>query len=377
MPKRPNIVLILTDQQRFDSLASNGNAICHTPATDRLAREGMSFQHAFTPTALCSPARASLLTGLYPHNHTMADLTNTRIPSVTDLPEDVPSLGTLLSQAGYRTSYVGKWHCGRSKGPLDWGFDDYEPGEGWHEWWPEGIKLEDESAIRLGYDRSKPMAARVPRPIEEYPEVGRTDKALGLLEQYAAQDSPFCMQLNYFGPHYPPEPYHSMYEAAQIVPWENFRDRPSTPHYGYRWLRQRWCAPDDDWSHYAQILASYYGQITLLEHEIERVLNTLDRLALASNTLVIFAADHGEMGGSHGLLQKGAVGYDELYRVPLIARWPDAIEAGSTCDAMVNLADLMPHRIRAGDPGGAVAPIPKSTVTSSVSPSTTRRTRGM
>ena len=177
MPKRPNIVLILTDQQRFDSLASNGNAICHTPATDRLAREGMSFQHAFTPTALCSPARASLLTGLYPHNHTMADLTNTRIPSVTDLPEDVPSLGTLLSQAGYRTSYVGKWHCGRSKGPLDWGFDDYEPGEGWHEWWPEGIKLEDESAIRLGYDRSKPMAARVPRPIEEYPEVGRTDKS--------------------------------------------------------------------------------------------------------------------------------------------------------------------------------------------------------
>ena len=119
----------------------------------------MSFQHAFTPTALCSPARASLLTGLYPHNHTMADLTNTRIPSVTDLPEDVPSFGTLLSQAGYRTSYVGKWHCGRSKGPLDWGFDDYEPGEGWHEWWPEGIKLEDESAIRLGYDRSKPMAA--------------------------------------------------------------------------------------------------------------------------------------------------------------------------------------------------------------------------
>ena len=108
MPKRPDIVLILTDQQRFDSLASNGNAICHTPATDRLAREGMSFQHAFTPTALCSPARASLLTGLYPHNHTMADLTNTRIPSVTDLPEDVPSLGTLLSQAGYRTMLRGE-----------------------------------------------------------------------------------------------------------------------------------------------------------------------------------------------------------------------------------------------------------------------------
>ena len=142
--------------------------------------------------------------------------------------------------------------------------------------------------------------------------------------------------MNYFGPHYPhylPEPYHSMYESAAIPPWGNFQDRPQTPHYGYRWLRQRWCAPSDDWAHYARILAAYYGQITLLEHQIERVLQSLDRLGLTSSTLVIFTSDHGEMGGGHGLLQKGAVPYDELYRIPLIARWPGVIDAGRTCDA--------------------------------------------
>jgi arylsulfatase A-like enzyme len=195
------------------------------------------------------------------------------------------------------------------------------------------------------------MAARVPRPLAEYPELGRTDAAIAMLEEYAAGDAPFCLQLNYFGPHYPhylPEPYHSMYDPAQIPPWGNFEARPSVPHHGYRWLRERWSAPTDQWSHYAEIMAAYYGQVTLLEHEIARVLEALDRLELTESTLVIFASDHGDMGGGNGLLQKGAVAYDELYRVPLVARWPGKIEAGTRCDQMVNLFDLMPTMLEVG-----------------------------
>ncbi len=311
----------------------------------------MTFSRAFTPTSLCSPARASLLTGLMSHQHTMTNLTNVRIPSVTDLPGHVLSFARLLREAGYRTGYVGKWHSGVEKTPPHWGFEDYLPGEGWHEWWPEGVELEDPSAVRLGYDHSKPMAARVPRPLAEYPDCGRTDAAIGLLERYAADGAPFCCQLNYFGPHYPhylPEPYHSIYDPRQIPQWENFDSRPTTPHAGYRWLRQRWGAPSDDWSHYARIVAAQYGQVTLLEHEIQRVLNALDRLGLAESTMVIFTADHGELAGAHGLLQKGAVAYDELYHLPLIARWPGTIEAGSACDEMVSLIDLMPTMLEVG-----------------------------
>ena len=351
MTARTNILFILTDQQRFDTLGANGNRICQTPSTDFLAREGMNFTHAFTATSLCSPARACLLTGLYSHNHTMTNLTNTRIPGVEDLPDHLTTHAMLLGDAGYRMGYAGKWHTGKTKSPLDWGFDDYRPGDGWHEWHPEGTRLENESVIRLGYDQDKPMAARVPRPLAEYPELGRTDAAIAMLEEYAAGDAPFCLQLNYFGPHYPhylPEPYHSMYDPAQIPPWGNFEARPSVPHHGYRWLRERWCAPTDQWSHYAEIMAAYYGQVTLLEHEIARVLKALDRLELTESTLVIFASDHGDMGGGNGLLQKGAVAYDELYRVPLVARWPGRIEAGTRCDQMVNLFDLMPTMLEVG-----------------------------
>ena len=89
---RPNILFILTDQQRFDTLGANGNEICRTPSTDRLALEGMNFTHAFTPTSLCSPARASLLTGLYSHNHTMINLTNAPVSGVSDLPDHLDDL---------------------------------------------------------------------------------------------------------------------------------------------------------------------------------------------------------------------------------------------------------------------------------------------
>ena len=351
MTARPNILFILTDQQRFDTLGANGNRICQTPSTDFLAREGMNFTHAFTATSLCSPARACLLTGLYSHNHTMTNLTNTRIPGVEDLPDHLTTHAKLLGAAGYRMGSAGKWHTGKTKSPLDWGFDDYRPGDGWHEWHPEGTRLENESVIRLGYDQDRPMAARVPRPLAEYPELGRTDAAIAMLEEYAGGDAPFCLQLNYFGPHYPhylPEPYHSMYDPAQIPPWGNFEARPSVPHHGYRWLRERWCAPTDQWSHYAEIMAAYYGQVTLLEHEIARVLKALDRLELTESTLVIFASDHGDMGGGNGLLQKGAVAYDELYRVPLVARWPGRIEAGTRCEQRVNLCDLMPTMLEVG-----------------------------
>jgi|TARA_B100001964_G_C14175718_1_gene573727 arylsulfatase A-like enzyme len=194
------------------------------------------------------------------------------------------------------------------------------------------------------------MAARVACPLEEYPELGRTDAAIDFLERQVASEGSFFLQLNYFGPHYPhylPEPYHSMYDPLDIPACPNFKARSTTPHYGDRWLRQRWSPDTDEWAPYAEIVAAQYGQVTLLEHEIQRVLDALDRLQLADGTLVIFASDHGELAGAHGLMQKGAVAYDELYRVPLIARWPGVIDPGSSCDSMVNLFDLMPTILEA------------------------------
>jgi arylsulfatase A-like enzyme len=337
---RPNILFICTDQQRYDSLGVNGNPVCQTPNLDRLAAAGMNFTRAFTVSSLCSPARASLLTGLYPHNHGMTDNCNARQVSTRELS---PALITFPQLLKYRTGYVGKWHVGQKRTPLDWGFDDYIPGEGWHEWWPEGVQLEKESAMRLPYAPEKPMAARVPLPLEAYPEYQRASAAIALLEGYARQCAPFLLCLDFFAPHYPhylPEPYASMYDPAALPRWVNFADALPEVHEGTRWLKQRWGV--SDWETCAEIVAAYYGHVTCLDHQIGRVLEALDRMGLARDTLVVFTSDHGDLTGAHGILQKGAVGYDELYRIPLIARWPGVVEMGVECDGLVELSDLMP-----------------------------------
>lgn len=348
MESRCHILFIGTDQLRFDALGANGNPVCQTPNLDRLAAAGMNFTGAFTVSSLCSPARASLLTGLYPHNHGMTDNCNAREVRMRELPLELPAFPRLLQTAGYRTGYVGKWHVGQERTPLDWGFDDYLPGEGWHEWWPEGVRLEKESAMRLPYAPEKPMAARVPLPLEEYPEYQRASAAVELMEHYGREDAPFLLRLDFFGPHYPhylPEPYASLYDPATMRPWGNFDDPLEDVHEGARWLTQRWGV--SDWETCAEIVAAYYGHITCIDHQIGRVLDALERLGLAEDTLVVFTSDHGDLTGAHGILQKGAVGYDELYRIPLIVRWPGVVEAGAVCEELVELVDLMPTVVAA------------------------------
>ena len=365
MPKRPNILLICTDQQRFDTLGVNGNTICRTEYIDRLAAEGVNFTHAFTVSSLCSPARASLMTGLYPHRHGVIDNTNARDVSQRELREDAVTFSHLLRESGYRTGYVGKWHVGKDNTPLDWGFDDFIAGAGWHEWFPEGVALENESEIRLAYAPEKPMAARVPLPLAEYPEYCRTDDAIELLGRYARDEAPFFMRLDFFGPHYPhylPDPYATMYEGTEIPPWPNAKAIPEVAHAGEQWLRHRWRAPDD-WQACAQLIAYYYGHVTFIDHQVGRVLDAADHLGLAEDTLVIFVSDHGDMTGAHGMLQKGAVSYDELYRIPLVMRWPGKIQAGSTSREMVRLLDLMPTFLEA-----AGTPVPENLDASSLVP---------
>lgn len=120
MPNTPNVLLVVTDQERADMTAPDGPAV-DTPAADRLAREGMRCERAYTPTAICSPARVSILTGLYPHNHVV--LSNPSRPAIdTSLQADHPTIGEQAQAAGYATSYVGKWHVEGSS-PADGGFE--------------------------------------------------------------------------------------------------------------------------------------------------------------------------------------------------------------------------------------------------------------
>ena len=142
--KKPNILFIMTDQWRFDSIGVNGSKICKTPNIDNLAKGGVNFTNAFTTTSLCSPARAALMTGLYPHNTGILNNTHERDAVHNELPEDTVTFAHKLTESGYNTDYIGKWHVGIKHFPKEWGFSGQEGCEDNREaWWEHRKKFTD------------------------------------------------------------------------------------------------------------------------------------------------------------------------------------------------------------------------------------------
>lgn len=348
--RRPKILMVISDQERADALGCYGNSICQTPILDRFAAEGVQFDACFAPSPICSPCRASLLTGLYPHGHGV--LNNTHEPDAIrrELPSDIPTYSELLRDNGYRLGYVGKWHLGRG-GPQSRGFHDV-------------VSLHDDIVASIGEDKMvdtepellEPVYARYPRGRlliagidprpEDQTETRRdTDATIGLLERYASLDAPFFLRVDFEGPHHPympPERFAAMYDPRSIPPWPNFdEDLRGKPAAQARLLEQRGVA-GWSWSDWQPVVSRYYGFVTFIDSEIGRILEALDRLHLDEDTVVIHTADHGDMTGSHGgQFNKGPLMYDEVCRVPLIVRNRRRAVTG-ICLAPIGSLALMP-----------------------------------
>lgn len=227
MEQRPNILLIVTDQQRRDTIGAYGSTLCKTPHVDRLAPEGVVFDHAFTPCGLCSPVRSSLFTGVYPHTH--QTLTNIELHPVRNQitpGDDVLARGLL--GAGYQLGYVGKWHVNRDLSPLDFGFHRY-------------VSLGDYTAHRkrrTGQDLHRevhnylyPTSAADTVTPEESRQAFLADKTIEMIEDFTGgsngSNRPFFVRMDFHGPHPPmvvPEPYASTYPPEVIPPFANFSD---------------------------------------------------------------------------------------------------------------------------------------------------------
>jgi len=333
---RPNILWIGVDQMRADTPSCNGNPICKTPHIDRLAAEGVNFSRAYTNCCLCSPARASMLTGRYAFKHGMGTNCDLYHSLARELPHPEMLLHHRLIQMGYRCGFVGKWHVGTEKSAVDYGFEGMDlPGYGDIKKYPGFQAYLKKAGLTYGavkdpiYGNPKDktlLAGKWNGPLESNPTYYVTEFAIDMLNRFAASGQPFFINCQFWAPHPPHLPagrYIGMYDRALIQPWINFRDDyTGKPASVKRFRRDFYQALPTDWTGWREIVGLYYDYTTMVDDQIGRLLQRLEELGLKDNTIVIFESDHGDMTGSHGgLFDKGFM-YEEAFRIPMIISWP-------------------------------------------------------
>lgn len=339
----PNIVMFLTDQLRRDALGCYGNEICQTPYLDQLAEEGIRFDQAYTTSPVCSPARASLMTGLYPHNHGV--MINTHIgPAWTrGLSTEVPTFSSLLKDVGYDLDYAGKWHVHQDLGPEEFGFDRHVLNRGSNEVVPG-------SEITVEFPgRQMNVAGTSVLPKEQNRTWTVTDQGIAMMRERAGGDRPFFLRIDATAPHFAnivPEPYASMYEPETILPWPNFDESFEGKPAAHLRKHQEWHLEDKAWDWWREVVAKYYGDVSLIDTCVGRVLEAIRECGIEEDTIFIFSTDHGDATGSHKHFEKSGTMYDEVFRIPLLVRMPGG-ERGAVSQ-FVRLMDLMPTFVEWG-----------------------------
>ena len=337
----PNILFINVDQQRYDCLGFTGNPIVKTPNIDALSKSGMSFSKAFTPIPLCCPARQTLLSGVMPSVH--GGLWNFDCGSLNPLGLD-PKRNIWVNQlktAGYKTAYIGKWHVHKELAPTSFGFDSYKRFDGVpHE------AIEIKHHFNEKQDGFWGVGAYDTRPLEKTHTHQLAAEAVRTLENFSATKSPWHIRLDFPEPHLPclpADPFASMYPPETIPEWENFKENFNNKPFIQKQQLKNWNIENWTWKEWAVYMAGYYGMISQYDDAIGQVIKKVEQLGLTENTLIIYSSDHGDAAGSHRMMDKHYVMYDEEIHVPLILRWDGKIKSETVCmDFTSHYLDLGP-----------------------------------
>lgn len=395
MGNRPNILFIHTDEQRADTLGCYGNDVVETSHIDELANDGVTFNEGHCTHPLCSPSRGSLVTGRYPSVHGVWR-------NGLGLPAEETTIAEVLRDEGYRTGLIGKGHFQPWHGDPDL-FEESvstamvdDPADVW-EFWREfngphygfehvqmtyqhghrelwgghyGLWIQEEHPEAI--DSFPQEAALEPTdpayntwksavPAELHSSTWVADRTINFIEA-KDDDRPFYGWIGFPDPHFPynpPNPYCYKYDLDDIelpvdsegMVWEQ-QDIPRyiTYHleekYGVDWREM----PEDK---QREIIAHYYAMVDLVDDQVGRILEALERNGIADETIVVFTSDHGDWLGDHGLFQKGIPHTRGLTRIPWVVRWPGVSEPGRRVDAPASHVDLMPTLL---DAAGADIP---------------------
>jgi arylsulfatase A-like enzyme len=337
----PNLLFLMTDQQRADTIEPH--TACQTPHLDALAARGVQFDRCYAPNPICSPTRASLMTGLLPHSHGMVDVTHAVDPTRASLKPNLPFWSRTLQQAGYHTGYFGKWHIERSNRLEDFGFAEYDVAR-YHQL--KGLvekreNLLQHAVVRQPGYRDFLLYGVTPESAEVTPEYRLYSDGIDFVRRAAQNpDQPWALFLSSEAPHDPylaPQEYYARYNPADIPPPPSFTDALADRPAIYRRIQRVW--EQLEWPQFAEATACYYAFCSLVDDQIGRILAVLDELGQTENTIIVFCSDHGDYMGAHRLMLKGIPAFEEAYRVPLIMAGP-GLPAGQRIGQIVSLLDV-------------------------------------
>jgi len=361
--KFKNILFLMVDQMRADCLGCAGHPVVKTPNLDGLAAKGVRFSRAYAQHPQCAPSRASLFTGRYPH-------ANGSISNHTPMGDTETTLGELFLRAGYRSIAIGKTHLFPKK--IASSFSETLLTEGqqsdaadpevlhpdYKKWIRENGYWETLKAVYAGHSseayRSSFQAVPNPLPVEAYMDGWVGDRAVEMIDTLVPEE-PFFLFVSFPGPHNPfdvPEPYASLYDPGNIPLPESFGEDlsvkpPQHQEYKVRGRRNIGANYEKlDEESLQRVMAQYYGNISLIDDQIGKIIDALTRRGLDENTLILFTSDHGELLGDHGLLLKSTDAYPMLYdvslRVPLVIKIPELPSPDRGMNSMVELIDIAP-----------------------------------
>jgi arylsulfatase A-like enzyme len=331
-PARKNLVIIQTDEHHFGTLGCYGGTIVETKNIDWIARNGALCQRFYATTPVCSPSRASLMSGLYPQ----------KTPVVTNnipLSDSIVTFAELLRRQGYQTGYAGKWHLDGNGKPQwapkrQFGFTDnrfmFNRGH-WKKF------LDTTMGPRIGSRNAK---GEPNYGVEGADETSfSTDwlctKAIDFIHKNS--DRPFCYMISIPDPHGPNTvraPYDTMYQHIEVpIPATLKKPREQTPAWG----RSANVTP----AQLRRLMPPYYGMVKCIDDNVGRVLDALREENILDQTIIVFTSDHGDLCGEHGRLNKG-VPYEGSARIPFLIHCPDKIKAGTVTDEALSCVDFLP-----------------------------------
>jgi len=330
----PNIIYVLADQLRHQSCGYAGDEAAHTPSIDRLAASGVSFDQAVSAMPVCSAYRASLFTGKYTSSTGM-------VINELRMNTNHTCLAHCLTQAGYETGYIGKWHLYANelghhndprnsfvlRGPDRLGFDGYWAAYNFHhEYYDTYYHTESPEKCSYGEGAYEPDA--------------QTGMAIDFISDAKDRGRPFFLMLSVGTPHDPweqsnvPRRFYDLFRDTRFPVPPNYSDVMDP--YGDAWSDEA-KSPEK----LSQWMRCYYAMTANLDWNMGRLFEAIDRAGVAEDTIVVFTSDHGEMFGAQGRMKKN-IFYEEAVRVPFLMRWPDRIPPGLVSDACLNTVDIMP-----------------------------------